>query len=55
MVVASMDHEFDYTTLHRVLKAMDNNTLFIATNANRTCNVLCLYPERLADVYQHIA
>lgn len=39
VIVASMDREFDYTTLHRVLEAMDDNTLFIATNADRTCPV----------------
>ncbi|WP_434531516.1 HAD-IIA family hydrolase (plasmid) [Haloarcula sp. NS06] len=39
VVVASMDREFDYTTLSDSLAAIDEETLFIATNPDRTCPV----------------
>lgn len=38
-VVASMDREFDYATLSDALAAMDDETLFVATNPDRTCPV----------------
>lgn len=39
VVVASMDREFDYPTLSDALEALDNETLFVATNPDRTCPV----------------
>jgi arabinose operon protein AraL len=39
-LVASMDREFDYTTLSDALDAMENGTLFVATNPDRTCPVV---------------
>lgn len=39
VVVASMDREFDYQTLSDALVAVDEETLFIATNPDRTCPV----------------
>lgn len=39
VVVASMDREFDYETLTDALEAMDDETLFVATNPDRTCPV----------------
>lgn len=38
-IVASMDREFDYATLSDALDAMDDETLFVATNPDRTCPV----------------
>jgi len=38
-IVASMDREFDYATLSDALDAMDEGTLFVATNPDRTCPV----------------
>lgn len=39
VVVASMDREFDYPTLSDALTALDDETLFVATNPDRTCPV----------------
>jgi arabinose operon protein AraL len=38
-LVASMDRGFDYATLSDALEAMDDETLFVATNPDRTCPV----------------
>jgi arabinose operon protein AraL len=38
-VVVSMDREFCYETLTDALDAMDDDTLFVATNPDRTCPV----------------
>ena len=39
VVVASMDRNFDYTTLSDASAAIDDETLFVATNPDRTCPV----------------
>lgn len=39
VVVASMDRSFDYETLSDALYALDDETLFVATNPDRTCPV----------------
>jgi arabinose operon protein AraL len=39
VVVASMDREFDYAALSDAMAAIDEETLFIATNPDRTCPV----------------
>lgn len=39
VVVASMDRAFDYATLADALAALDDETLFVATNPDRTCPV----------------
>ncbi|WP_137283546.1 HAD-IIA family hydrolase [Halorussus salinisoli] len=38
-IVASMDREFDYAALSDALDAMDDETVFVATNPDRTCPV----------------
>ena len=39
VVVASMDRAFDYETLTAAHAALDDETLFVATNPDRTCPV----------------
>ncbi|USZ72113.1 HAD-IIA family hydrolase [Natronosalvus halobius] len=39
IVVVSMDRSFDYETLQLALEAVDDETLFVATNPDRTCPV----------------
>ena len=39
VVIASMDRQFNYPTLADTLAAIDEETLFIATNPDRTCPV----------------
>jgi arabinose operon protein AraL len=39
IVIASMDRSFDYETLTAANDALDDETLFIATNPDRTCPV----------------
>ncbi|MFC5367263.1 HAD-IIA family hydrolase [Salinirubrum litoreum] len=37
VVLASMDRQFDYGTLTKALHAVDEETVFLATNPDRTC------------------